>query len=320
MMKAMPVPRHIRISLLAALAASAFVAADVAAQDNVPVPAARPQHADSELSLPAKQLFGAKTRPSAGVPRSIGGYADGCQAGAVALPITGKTWQVMRLSRNRNWGQPGLVRFIERLGARGAAVGWPGLLVGDMAQPRGGPMVSGHASHQIGLDVDIWLEAMPGHELLRAERESMAAPDMVAPSRLSVDRVHWTPAHSAIIRAAAQDPAVERIFVNAAIKKHLCAGASGDRAWLEKVRPWYLHNDHFHVRLHCPPGSTECKSQPPVPPGDGCNQLAYWFSDKVLHPKPGPPGPPRKPMMLAQMPAACRAVLAAPDNQTSAAR
>ena len=63
----------------------------------------------------------------------------------------------MRLSRNRNWGHPKLVEFLERLSAKGAKVGWPGLLVGDMAQPRGGPMLTGHASHQVGLDADIWL-------------------------------------------------------------------------------------------------------------------------------------------------------------------
>jgi murein endopeptidase len=30
-----------------------------------------------------------------------------------------------------------------------------GLLIGDMSQPRDGPMLYGHSSHQIGLDVDI---------------------------------------------------------------------------------------------------------------------------------------------------------------------
>ena len=70
---------------------------------------------------------------------SIGGYFDGCLAGAVS-PITGPTWHVMRPSRNRNWGNPQLVRFIERLSKNAKKVGWNGLLVGDMSQPRGGPM------------------------------------------------------------------------------------------------------------------------------------------------------------------------------------
>jgi hypothetical protein len=37
-------------------------------------------------------------------------------------------------------------------------IGWgKGLYIGDISQPRGGPMTSGHASHQIGLDADIWM-------------------------------------------------------------------------------------------------------------------------------------------------------------------
>ena len=52
---------------------------------------------------------------------------------------------------------------------------WPGFLVGDISQPRGGPMFTGHASHQIGLDADVWLTPMPDRTLSRAERESMPA-------------------------------------------------------------------------------------------------------------------------------------------------
>jgi len=47
-----------------------------------------------------------------------------------------------------------------------------------------------------------------------------------------------------VIRAAAQEPRVERIFVNAAIKKALCREAKGDRSWLAKMRPWYGHDYH----------------------------------------------------------------------------
>jgi penicillin-insensitive murein DD-endopeptidase len=122
-------------------------------------------------STPAKELFARKSTPFPGPPRSIGGYFDGCLAGAVALPISGPSWQVMRLSRNRNWGNPQLVRFIERFAANAKKVGWNGLLVGDMSQPRGGPMLSDHKSHQVGLDVDIWFTPMPDHVQSREERE-----------------------------------------------------------------------------------------------------------------------------------------------------
>jgi penicillin-insensitive murein DD-endopeptidase len=263
--------------------------------------------------VPARELFARKLTPLPGQARAIGGYADGCMAGAVALPITGPTWQVMRLSRNRNWGNPALIQFIERLGTNAKKGGWNGLLVGDMAQPRGGPMISGHTSHQIGLDVDIWFTPMPDHVLSREERELDGATNMVAPSGLDVDPKFWTPAHMAVVRAAAEDPQVTRIFVNAAIKKEMCSEAGTDRAWLAKVRPWWGHAEHFHVRLACPADSPQCKAQPPVPAGDGCGHaLDYWFKESVLHPKPPPAPPHPKYMTLAGLPAACRAVVKAP--------
>ena len=224
-----------------ALCAVAFFASDAAnAQDKgslnpEPLPSlAKPD----DPKTPAKELFGRKTTPAPLATRTIGFYAKGCLAGAVALPINGKTWQVMRLSRNRNWGHPSLLEFLERLADQAPKTGWHGLLVGDMSQPRGGPMLTGHASHQVGLDVDIWLTPMPDHELSRAEREEMMATMIVAENRKDVDPKVWTPAHVALIKAAAEDPQVQRIFVNAAIKKALCRDAGNDRAWLRKVQPW----------------------------------------------------------------------------------
>jgi penicillin-insensitive murein endopeptidase len=265
-------------------------------------------------STPAKELFGRKTKPDPVAPRSIGFYAHGCLAGAVALPINGTTWQVMRLSRNRNWGHPKLVEFLERLAEKAKKVGWNGLLVGDMSQPRGGPMLTGHASHQIGLDADIWLTPMPDRKLSREERELMSATMVVRDDRLDIDPNVWTHAHTEVIRTAAEDPAVERIFVNAAIKKALCREAGSDRAWLAKVRPWWGHDYHFHVRIYCPPDSPQCEPQPPPESGEGCgHDLDYWFSDGVLHPQPPTEPPKPKPgLTMAALPAACRQVLMAP--------
>src|SRR6516165_2279694 len=54
-----------------------------------------------------------------------------------------------------------LIYFLEGLGTKVANAGtWRGLLVGDISQPRGGPMITGHDSHQVGLDADIWLTPM----------------------------------------------------------------------------------------------------------------------------------------------------------------
>ena len=221
----------------------------------------------NDPATPAKELFARKVTPAALAARSIGTYNRGCLAGAVALPINGKTWQVMRLSRDRNWGHPDLIHFLERLASKVPKVaGWPGLLVGDIAQPRGGPMLGGHASHQIGLDADVWLTPMPKRELTRQEREEMMASMVVAADRKDVDPHVWTHGHTEVIKAAAEDPLVERIFVNAAIKKALCREAGSDRAWLRKVRPWWGHDFHFHVRIRCPADNPGCHGQPP--PGE----------------------------------------------------
>ena len=147
-----------------------------------------------------------------------------------------------------------MIAFLERFSRKAKAEGvWNGILVGDISQPRGGPMLTGHASHQIGLDADVWLTPMPDHTLSREERETMSAVDMVTEDGLSVDRAHWTPAQAAIIKAAAEEPEVERIFVNAAIKKALCETAKG-QPWMNKVRAYWGHNYHFHIRIKCPAG------------------------------------------------------------------
>ncbi|MCP1848221.1 MULTISPECIES: penicillin-insensitive murein endopeptidase [unclassified Bradyrhizobium] len=271
----------------------------------------------NDPKIGAKQLFARKVLPAALPTRSIGGYTKGCLAGAAQMPLNGDTWQVMRLSRNRYWGHPNMIALLKRLAANAHKdAGWPGILVGDIGQPRGGPALSGHASHQIGLDADIWLTPMPDRKLSREDREEMSAVMMVRDDRLDIDPRVFTPGHVLVIRDAAREPAVQRIFVNPAIKKALCREATGDRGWLSKIRPWWGHDYHFHIRMRCPPGSPSCEGQKPQAEGEGCkpSDLAFWFKDSVLHPKPPPKPPkPRPPMTLAQMPADCRTVLNAPD-------
>ncbi|MGN6569896.1 MAG: penicillin-insensitive murein endopeptidase [Pseudolabrys sp.] len=275
-----------------------------------------------ESHEPAKQLFSETKLPSIGKATSIGYYTHGCLQGGMPLPVTGKTWQVMRLSRNRNWGHPELVKFLERFAPAAAkATGWHGILVGDMAQPRGGPLPFGHMSHQVGLDVDIWFMPMPGHVLSKEEREKTSAINLVADDWKHVNPKTWSPADVAFIRTAAEQPEVERVLVNAAIKKEMCR-IQGDKHpdWMDKVRPWYGHHDHIHVRLKCPADSPNCRKQPAVPESAGCadKDLAFWFSDKVLHPKKKVGGKPPKPLMLADLPPACKGVLDAPAKTISA--
>jgi penicillin-insensitive murein endopeptidase len=297
-------------------AAIALLSSQLAAQEkgNLEPRTLPPLAHPEDPSTPAKALFGRQMEPAPLAARTIGFYSHGCLAGAQALPVNGPAWQVMRLSRNRNWGHPALVAFLERFATNVPKIShWPGLLVGDISQPRGGPMLTGHASHQIGLDADIWLMPMPRRELSRVEREQISAVNVVADDRLDVDPGKWTPDHLAVIKAAAQDKEVQRIFVNAAIKKALCRQADGERSWLAKVRPFYGHDYHFHVRLACPDGENACEDQPAVPPGDGCDaSLAWWFSDAVLHPRPSPvPPKPKPPLTLAGLPNECRRILTA---------
>src|SRR6202050_2929687 len=311
------ISRLILIPLLLSAVLSGMSAAraqDKGSVDPKPLP---PLANPNDPKLGAKELFARKLLPAAMPTRVIGFYSKGCIAGAVQMPVNGETWHVMRLSRNRNWGHPHLIALLKRLSVKAHKdAGWPGILVGDIGQPRGGPALSGHASHQIGLDADIWLTPMPDHMLSREEREETSAVMMVRPDRLDIDPQVFTPGHLMVLRDAAQEPAVQRIFVNAAIKKALCREAKGDRSWLEKIRPWWGHDYHFHIRMACPPGSSEYKSQPSQSGGEGCRpaELAYWFKDSIIHPKP-PKEPPQSShgITLAQLPAACRQVLAAPD-------
>jgi penicillin-insensitive murein endopeptidase len=299
---------------LATILVLVFLHATARAQDKgalnpAPLP---PLAKPADLNTPAKELFGRKTTPASMATRAIGFYAKGCLAGAVALPVNGATWQVMRLSRNRNWGHSSLIEFIERLADKAAKIGWPGLLIGDMSQPRGGPLLAGHASHQVGLDVDIWLTPMPNRKLARLEREEMMATEIVASDGKDVDRRVWTPTHVALIKAAAEDPQVQRIFVNAAIKKALCRDAGNDRAWLQKVQPWWGHDWHFHVRLLCPEDSPDCEPQLQRDAGDGCHGKELT-SKTAPPPQPGsPPATPRRGPRMADLPAACREIVIAP--------
>lgn len=272
----------------------------------------------------ANQLFGAQRGPSSHAPAAIGAYARGCAAGLVELPESGPGWQAMRLSRNRNWGHPDTIAFVENLAVTAQRIGWPGIYVGDISQPRGGPMTSGHTSHQTGLDVDIWMLRPPRMNLSRAERESISSVSVRTADQRWVNS-NWTGQHHALLRAAAQDARVDRIFVAAAVKLEMCRTATrADRDWLQKIRPFSGHNTHFHVRLRCPAGSLLCETQTPTVAelsngGDGCDETLMWWVTDYLDPPPPDPGAPPPPpsrhprsFTMADLPGQCASVLGAP--------
>ena len=263
----------------------------------------------------AKTLFSSQTTAASLPAQPFGSYARGCLAGAQQLPETGPHWQAMRLGRNRNWGHPITLDFIRDLaGFAARQPGWRGLYIGDISQPRGGPMASGHASHQMGLDVDIWMLPPQRLDLSRSARENISSQSMRRANGAYVN-AHWGASHHAIIEAAAKDPRVARIFIFPGAKLQMCKDATGNRDWLRKLRPWWGHHAHFHVRLACPKDAQGCENQPAPAPGDGCAEAAQWQADILNPPPPRPDAPkpkPKRALQLADLPASCRAVLAAP--------
>ncbi|MDG4647082.1 penicillin-insensitive murein endopeptidase [Roseibacterium sp. SDUM158017] len=269
--------------------------------------------------MQAREFFGAERHGSPDEAEVIGFYSNGCVAGAEALPETGPTWQAMRLSRNRNWGHPELIDYVTSLSRQVAeTTSWNGLYVGDMSQPRGGPMLTGHESHQSGLDADIWM--LPARDLTlgTAERESLSSISVRAQRGAWVSD-NWTPDHAQVLRLAARDPRVERIFVTTGVKVWLCRNETGDRSYLNRIRPAGGHHYHFHVRLACPAGSRGCEPQEPPPPGDGCDE-AEARAAAILNPppprpgdipaRPAPPGPPRgNGVTMSEVPRQCLALL-----------
>lgn len=269
----------------------------------------------------AKEVFGGQRLPAATNAAVHGSYSKGCFAGGVAIAADGPNWQSMRLSRNRRWGHPEMISLLERFSREAVQDGWSGLLIGDVSQPRGGPMLSGHASHQLGLDADVWFVPMPANRRLSPnEREKMEFVSMLKPNSLYVDDRKWTPAHAAVLRRAASYQNVERILVHPGIKKKLCDTVSGDRSWLRKVRPFWGHDSHFHVRIGCPAGSSGCRRQEATPSGDGCDKsLAWWFTEEPWRGSGGAePVRARDVMRLSALPAACVAVASAPSPSSEA--
>ncbi|EEX50356.1 penicillin-insensitive murein endopeptidase [Pasteurella dagmatis] len=262
----------------------------------------------SAFSFASPQEWQKIKRPIPGQPEPIGSYSNGCIIGAQALPYKGDGYQVIRKNRNRYYGHPDMIRYLQNLGKKVKSAGMPTMLVGDIAMPGGGRFLTGHASHQMGLDADIWLRmgTMSDQDALNSDGKGLLVVDRKAQR---VDDRIWNQNHAKLIKFAAEDPNVTRIFVNPAIKLKLCQTAGTDRSWLYKVRPWFGHDSHFHVRLACPKGATYCENQTAVPSGDGCGAELYsWFEPAK------PSTTPAKPKVTPPAPPLCQQILTAPNR------
>ncbi len=223
----------------------------------------------------------------------IGSYSNGCIKGAVELN-DGKFYQVQRWGNSRNYGHPELIDYISKLVSRAHKAGLPNLLIGDLSRPLGGSFgaESNHGSHQSGLDVDVSFDfATPQ----KSEYELTHPKDVYIVDTKNRPTPFFDKNRVALLYMAAQDDRVERIFVAPGIKKTLCKIYEGhDKSWLRKIRPWFGHRGHMHVRLSCPVDSPLCVKQASVPAGDGCGaELESWFQPppptaKKTKPKPKP--------------------------------
>ena len=217
----------------------------------------------------------------------------------------GEGYVSIRRYRNRHFGHPELLRLVAGLGHTMARRGSELVMVGDLSQPRGGLMSSSHRSHQNGLDVDIWFMLAPSVAV--ANRDTAGPtdpPSMVSPDSEGLSPL-WGEDQRYLLKTAAEDPRTDRIFVNAAIKRGLCR-REVDKGWLRKVRPWFGHDAHFHIRLKCPQDGSQCETQAAIPAGDGCGKdLEWWFSEEARNPKKRGAGARAEPVM----PTACKPLL-----------
>ena len=104
---------------------------------------------------------------------------------------------------------------------------------------------------------------------------------MLNKNQTAVDPRRFLDKHVKLLQFVVAQPEVERVFVHPAIKRALCK-RTGNASWLNKIRPWWGHHYHFHVRLSCPDDQPGCKSQLPPPERHECGaELAWWFSNEA---------------------------------------
>jgi penicillin-insensitive murein endopeptidase len=210
-----------------------------------------------------------------------GGYTHGCIDGATKLPEKGQGYIAANAKNNRLYGHSDLIKIIKDIALEINNNYNATIQVGDLGQARGGPApiaTSAHRSHQNGLDVDIWYRNI--------NKKKISQDDIYPKSVLSffknkISKQKWNDSHEHMLKYAAKFKEVERILVNPHIKKIMCKKYK-DEPWIHKLRPWWGHDKHFHLRLKCPENDKSCVKQTPVPDEDSCAEpLQWWFSKEA---------------------------------------
>jgi penicillin-insensitive murein endopeptidase len=238
-------------------------------------------------TVSTRDLNLSKQLPIKGTPESIGTYTLGCLVGAESLFPNEPGLVVMRLNRGRFWGHPDLIKMLRDVGEKFRNQRKRDILVGDLSLAHGGPTITDHASHNSGLDVDIWLQSV------KLENNNLSLEDRSSKSALSAldkdDKIIkklWGKNEITMIKLFTQNSRVQRVLINPYLKRDLCENREKyglKDEWLRKIRPWFGHKDHLHVRLICPKNSPDCKPQAPTPPGNGCtgDNFNWWFTDEA---------------------------------------
>ena len=229
--------------------------------------------------LPQRVTVAHRKNPTLGLSQAIGGYSLGCLKGGKTFSGKENGVVLSQTRRGRFWAHSQMIDLLTELGEFTFQTYKKNILIGDLSLSRGGPTFGGHNSHQNGLDVDIWfkvLEGKPSFEWLQTEEMK----SVLTRKGFTED---FGKVQVSLLNFLSQDQRVSRIFVNAKIKKYLCEEQKDifDSEGLRKIRPWYGHDDHLHLRLKCPNKDKACQNQKEPPEGDGCDQLSWWFSDEA---------------------------------------
>ncbi|PIR37353.1 MAG: penicillin-insensitive murein endopeptidase [Alphaproteobacteria bacterium CG11_big_fil_rev_8_21_14_0_20_39_49] len=234
----------------------------------------------SEADIKQYQWEKAKM-PTSKEPKVYGGYTGGCIDGALRLPEFGTGYIAANAKNNRLYGHPDLIQVIEDLAKEMNGKYNTTLLIGDLSQARGGPApldTSAHRSHQTGLDVDIWYRNLSKEKI---EEDDIYPHTVLSFFKDKLNKKYWGDSQIKMLEYAAKNDDVERILVNPVVKKAMCE-KFGNEPWIHKLRPWWGHDKHFHLRLKCPKNDSTCSKQDPVPDENSCSEpLNWWFSDEA---------------------------------------
>lgn len=247
---------------------------------------------ENSMSVMYQKFYEVK-QPTNNPPQAFGFNTYGCLDGAKSLPFRGKGFQVLRISLNRYYGHPMLIKFVKDFAKKVHESDLGNVLVGDISMPRGGPMHYGHFSHQNGLDVDFAFERISDEDkekLTIHEMEHMKDKSVMNDDLTDFNPEVWDDKNIDVLGVCAEFKIVSNIYAHPLIVKKFCERVKEldikNESWVAKVRPWYGHVDHYHVRLNCPSkkDNPDCISQGYFTKSV-CDDPEFeekWFSDKFM--------------------------------------